>query len=615
MCASTLVFLDYDCYESIIRGDGVRYVAFSQSLCAAAAEHGLNCRHGLEYVEDPSRLVEDEDYDHMRAWLSGQQTYEGVDLGLMMQNTFMYKFCRQLFRRLRTVRDVVEAENPDRIVVCSRGRAGYEWYDVGDERVNPAIVRAVGSAVDVPVEVRGGTWPTRIKDKGFGVVGPWALPAIERATETYLRAKSRDRSESGTDVLVHLANANNLDTIRPVLQTLANRGRAIRVVYQSHGFFNTDRTQRRAVGGLPGSVRPFETYQDRNVYPTAATERSRLRERWREVSRAESFTSRFELDGVPVWEALRERFWLFYRVQFPRLIKYIETGIRILEREQPDVVLTKADGPTPIRTFVNLANTRDIPTVLIQHGVKSPINDYVPPSEHVAVWGETASGFFESKGLSPSRLHVTGAPHFDGLADYDPDIAAIRAALDVPEDDTVVTLASQPFDDEIRRSILDAVLTHVAPLEGVTVVLRPHPREDVALHQEFADRSDNSVRIGAEADIHDLIAASDLLLAINSTVIFEASLLGIPVLVLSFTDERDHPFYAPANGYPRVTNSGQLGTAVTSALESNGEELRAQQPSFGREYAHNADGRAAERVASLVERLADGRPVRDIPDL
>jgi hypothetical protein len=615
MCVSTLVFLDYDCYESIAPSDDVQFVTFSDTLCTAAAEYGFDCRHGLEYVDDPSRLVKDEDYDCMRAWLSNQYTHEGVDVGLMMQNTFIHKFCRQLFRRLRTIREAVEAEDPERIIVHSRGRARYEWYDIGDDRIDPALVRAVGLAADVPVELEGGTWSTRIKDAGFGVAGPRALPATERATEIVLRATNRDIPNAGSEVLVHLANANNLDTIRPVLQSLAERGRSIRVVYQSHGFTSTDSKSRRAVSELLGSVRPFETYQNLDVYRTAAAERRHLQERWQEVSETESFTSRFELDGIPVWEVLKHRFWLYYRIQFPRVVKYLETGIRILEHEQPDVVLTKADGPTPVRTFVNLANTRNIPTVLIQHGIKSPINDYLPPSQHVAVWGETASGFFEEKGLDSDRFHVTGAPHFDGLANYDADIAAVKSALDIPEKDAVVTLASQSFDDEIRRSILEAVITHIAPLEGVTVVLRPHPRGDIGLHQEFADRSEHNVRIAAEADIHDLLGATDLLLAINSTVIFEASLLGTPVLVLSFTDERDHPFYAPANGYPRVTDPSQLRDAVTNALNDDEGELRAQQPSFGRKYAHNTDGGAAQRAASLVEQLADGRPVGNISDI
>ena len=615
MGASTLVFVDYDCYESVDRGDDVRYVAFSDALRDAAAEHGLRCVNGLDYVENPGELVMDADYDRMRDWLSGLYTHDGVDLGLMMQNTFIHKFCRQLFRRFRTVRAAVEAEEPAEIVVYSRGRARYEWHDVGDDRVDPALVRAVGSAAGVPVTVRGGTQTTRLKDAGFRIAGPRVLPAAERAIETVLRATNRGSPGGETEVLVHLANANNLDTIAPVLRTLADRGRTIHTVYQSHGFFDLDRAARRNVESLPGSMRPFETYQDRSVYRTATAAKRRLREQWREVSAEESFRGRFELDGVPVWEAVRDRLWLYYRVQFPRLVKYVETGARVLDVEQPDVVLTKADGPMPVRTFVNLANTRELPTVLIQHGVKSPINDYVPPSEHVAVWGDRTKEFFERKGFDPDQLHVTGAPHFDGLPEYQADVAGVRAALDVPEGHAVVTLASQPFDDDVRRTILDAVVTQVAGLEGVTVVLRPHPREDVGLHREFADRAEDGVRIAADAEIHELLAASDLVLAISSTVMFESSLLETPVLVLSFTDERDHPFYVPANGYPRVTDQGELSERVEHALGEGREELRDGQPSFGREYAHNADGRGTERVASLVERLADGRPIRDIQDL
>jgi hypothetical protein len=86
----------------------------------------------------------------MRAWLSDQHTHEGIDLGLIMQNTFMYNFCRQLFRRLRTMQKFINTESYNPYPIFSRT---CPRYNAGNERVDPALVRA--ETADVPVKVRG----------------------------------------------------------------------------------------------------------------------------------------------------------------------------------------------------------------------------------------------------------------------------------------------------------------------------------------------------------------------------------------------------------------------------------------------------------------------------
>jgi CDP-glycerol glycerophosphotransferase (TagB/SpsB family) len=309
------------------------------------------------------------------------------------------------------------------------------------------------------------------------------------------------------------------------------------------------------------------------------------------------------LDGISVWDALHEQFWFYFAFHFPRVKRYIETATEALNILNPSVVVVKADGPTPVRTMVNVANERSIPTVLVQHGLEKSISDYVPDSRHIAVWGEQSKTFFAAKGVSDNRLHVTGAPHFDYLQSFNCNERAIKADLGIPADDKVVMLASQVFADSVRRQLIDAAIESLNHLQNVSLILRPHPREDRELHLQAAESSPANVVVAPDVNIHDLLTTSDVLLAIRSTVILEACLIGTPVLLLTFTAEETNPFYSAENGFPEIDDPTDLAPRIESVLGSEGEVLREGQPSFGREFAHNADGKATDRIVNLIEQV------------
>jgi len=556
----------------------------------------------LPYVTE-GPLVDDDDFDRMRAWLAELDSYEGIDLGLLLHSDFIQLFGHELFRQFRLVSQILEEEEPHAVTVVTEGRAAYEFLEYGGDRLEPSIVEAVCGAESVPFVVETRSSIPGLKDRLFERVGASGLLSVERLTEIGTRVVDRDGS-SGSRILFFLGNVHNSSRVRPVLSKLEEFGHDPLVIVQSHGFLNFD------PGGLDefrdlARVRSFESYQDSDVYGTARDERSRLADSWSAIRRDEAFTSRFTIDDRPAWRALEDRFRLYYDLQFPRMVKYVETCRRILQTERPEIVVLKGDGPPPTRTFTRVAKDYDVPSLLIQHGRTVDSRMFIPITDHVAVWGERSADLFERQGFGETDLTITGAPHLDVLADHRVDRSAFVRSLGIDETDRVVILASQPFREADRVTLVESVVRQIAPMDGVSLILRPHPREDRTLHRRMAEEAGSSVVLPPDTALFDTLAASDLLIGCSSTVLLEASLLDTPVLAITYLENQPDAFYT--DHMETVDRESNLPEVVERLLfdEKYRTDRLSEQPRLGREFMHNEDGRANERIVDLIEELME----------
>ena len=607
MSSQQLIFTDYNCFDELRRTSfdcPPLLVSFNTNLVTGHHYAGIDTAHIESYVDGTSELISDSDYALMREWLSDLWYHRGIDGGLLIQNSFIFLYAKQFIRQFRMVRCAIESIEPGSVTVYTKTKPLYDFFEVGDERVCVPIVARLCSHFDLDLTVESRLNQNRVTDEVFRVIGPSALRLIDTVTDGVTKYRSGG-CYGEADILFHLANTNNLNVIKPVLEELHRRNTNLLTTYQSHGIGNVDWSQIDTVrDSVPFPVTAFESFNDRSVFQQLCGGLSDFDDEQRQLN---TDNSSFELDGIPVSEAMREQMWLYYNFHFPRVRKYIETSINLLNRTKPSVVLLKADGPTPVRTIANVANKRSIPTVLVQHGLEKPISDYVPDSEHIAVWGEQSKAFFQAKGISDDRIHVTGAPHFDYLQSFKCDETQIKISLDIPEDHDVVMLASQVFDNAIRRQLIDAAINSVEKLQDVSLILRPHPREDRKLHIQAAESTSANVAVAPKMNIHDILTTSDVLLAIRSTVILEACLLGTPVLLLTFTAEKTNPFYSADNGFPEIDDPSELMSYIKSVLNADDRTYRERQPSFGRRFAHNADAKATDRIVNLIQRISDQR--------
>lgn len=175
-------------------------------------------------------------------------------------------------------------------------------------------------------------------------------------------------------------------------------------------------------------------------------------------------------------------------------------------------------------------------------------------ADRLAVMDELARREMVDEGFPADRLVVTGQPAFDRLAlahdRFTPQRrSALRSGIGVEADARLVLFVSQPFADihgspEAARAALGfdehevltlacAALSSLAHAHNVPIVLalRPHPREP---DDKFAEIQEDDFRVAIWKTQDQLEAAlsADLVLGMNSALLYEATLMGRPVVSL-----------------------------------------------------------------------------------
>ncbi|WP_080510168.1 CDP-glycerol glycerophosphotransferase family protein [Halorubrum distributum] len=554
----------------------------------------------------PDEIATDEEFDTLREWLTGQFFYAGVDIGPLVQNTFIDLFGHELLRQTKTIKKILQTEQPSEVKVFSDPKPVYHWSPLGSGQIIPGIPEAVATTENI--QLRCFSKPItkrRIKNKVFRLVGPSVLRPLDWGSEMISRTRG-DEPPHDSDIILFVFTKNNINVVEPVVEALDD-GVNLTVVTHSHGFLNTGGEISAVLSNLDVPVVPLEQYASLASYKDEVNTVTQL---GKAHNSAQPFSNHREhkLCGVDLTSALQSRGWLYSILQYPRVVRYVNMIQNMFRTEQPAAVLLKNDGPLPTRAVATVAADEGTPTLLIQHGVDLPSRRYVPVSDQIAVWGERWQKVMQAKGVGPDRTEITGAPQFDHLAHYSAkDQSQVREQLSVSVDSQAFTvlLASQPFDDTIRSDLIQTAIGAVSKLPDVELILRPHPREDTELHRNAATDMSN-VQVSENDDIHDLLFASDVVLALRSTVVLEASLLSRPVIILNVSSEKP-PIseFSEQNGFTEVTNQIEAHQCIEEMRNDPNCITRyvEKQPGFGREYALNEDGGAASRVARLVETL------------
>ena len=589
------------------------FFTLDKNMCDTAKERGFTCRNPEDYIDSEDLELKNPDYELMYEWLSKLTTYDDINLGLLTQITFIRLEAMQKFHVYKVLKELFDKEKPKSIKIVTKRKPMYRWDDgLGHHRIPVTLVESMADSKRMDLEIRDISLSTPMKNRLFTLAAPFLLRTIERFTESIIRMRKGSISKSAdAKVIIFLHSDKNWHVIEPVLKYLGEHRIELLIIIQSHGFFNFGLSKKNYehLQDL-GEVRSFESYQNKIIYKIASRERKRFKRVWDEIENDNKFKKKFLLDNVNVWKAFEDSFWFYYNVQFPRLVKYIETGKHILKIEKPEAVVFIGDGPAPSRTFSTVAEKFQVPTILISHGIYFPTKIYIPTCKHVAVWGPKFKDYMILKGLDKQQVTVTGAPNYDALTKLESK-EELRRAFDLPIDRHIITFATQGFSEQITRKLIYEVLKNVKELKEVLLIIKPHPRENPKSYSNFlrefnADIFADEIILMHGVNTSKLIKASDLLLTVHSTVALEANVIGTPVVTLNFTEEKD-TFYSKEGGAVGIENPEALKDVIYKALydEKFKERMSIGRNRFLQKYCFNEDRGATERAANLVMQVME----------
>ena len=228
-----------------------------------------------------------------------------------------------------------------------------------------------------------------------------------------------------------------------------------------------------------------------------------------------------------------------------------------------------------------------------------------------AVMGEAFRDQFLAQGVRGKRIVVCGHPTHDTVFQRaqtvdETERARLRETYGLAPDRTIVLYATQPvlWRKVITRETLErnvrAIAEAVSRQPGCELVLKLHPREDAADYA-FCAALDPTVRVLTQAEMPDLIAASDLFISSSSSTVLLAMMLDRPIVTVNFDNVPHFDQFEEIGGTIHVRSYDDFAAAFGRLLsdEEARTALARQRADVLARYTR-FDGRAAERIAGLI---------------
>lgn len=292
---------------------------------------------------------------------------------------------------------------------------------------------------------------------------------------------------------------------------------------------------------------------------------------------------------------------------------------------KPDAVIVWTDAPPLPRLVCIAARARGIPTFEITHGSFNTYRQghfetesYV---DYVLAPGQEEVEFREFYGSS-ARVVVTGKPTLDWAATVDRAEARrqlVEASGISPKRPIILYGMTwrHPFSTWERDRDLgesDVFNAHKMLLNVCKpyLIIKPHP---VMAQGWFAERLKAQCDEAGMTDyavttmpVSSILPACDLLVSHNSSLLVEGVLCDIPAICFSFREWNDHGFHSGKGVECIGKREELLGAMARCLLDRSTKDRLADERVAAKHYFNGPnDGKATERVAETIEKLASSR--------
>ena len=290
-----------------------------------------------------------------------------------------------------------------------------------------------------------------------------------------------------------------------------------------------------------------------------------------------------------------------------------------------DAVLLWSDAPTLQRCIALAARHVGVPSFEVTHGatqtyrqghfeVNSHVDKILSPGQH-----EVDFRRFYAQG--DWNCIVTGKPSLDWLGTLDKAAArsAMRGKFGIPEDRPCILYAMtwrHPFSvwerdtDHGELAVLQAHM-NLLPVCNPYLIIKPHYAVGSEEYAAAVTRMCNDNRITdfgvMTGDPTFPLLCADLVVTHKSSIMVEAILLDLPVVMFEFREYNDFAWFQN-KGAELVEKREDLLPAMTRALLDNGTRRRlATERQEAKHYFNGpCDGKAGQRCVKAIEEVVNG---------
>jgi hypothetical protein len=303
-----------------------------------------------------------------------------------------------------------------------------------------------------------------------------------------------------------------------------------------------------------------------------------------------------------------------------------ENAAQHLRDWAPDLLLasTSINGQDYEKRFIQAARSIGLPSIGVldfwanyrgRFSTQPPDGPLNAVPDLITVMDDKAVDDMVHDGIARECMIVTGQPAFDELylpSDVPSVRRQVREAIGCAQDDLLLIFASQPFTDVSAETgfrtvpfdemeVLELFLQSLRQTEAgsfARVWIRPHPREGASKFEPFCGPQ---VFVSSTFDRVQAIRAADAVTGMSSTFLFEAALLGLPVLSIQPRQVGEGPIPLASQGLGEITKSAEeCPAAVQRLLAACRLPAASRTPGPGSPFRPGAAGRVADVVIDRI---------------
>jgi len=323
-----------------------------------------------------------------------------------------------------------------------------------------------------------------------------------------------------------------------------------------------------------------------------------------------------------LWSQMQDIFIRFFRAYLPRLLSEVAIARHILEKYRPALVISPDVADPRTRIYCLLCLQIGIPSLEIQFGMygKDSVEWQFFVADRVAVWGEKPRTVLISHGIPDRKITVTGSPRHDSLFKASMVDREMTSARPCGEQAKVVVLFASSYSvgayDEISdagskplTSIKKAVFQASKQTTGLSILVKPHPLENVKSTKQLASGCRNVVFADQQADIRELIKRCDVFITLGTTATLDALILNKLVIWPAFPgfvwwDD----LFLQSGVTIVVRNPKELAHNLQSLVDGSRKkmllDLEKARQKFLQQWVYKTDGHASARIESLSFEMA-----------
>ncbi|MGF7119015.1 UDP-N-acetylglucosamine 2-epimerase [Methanobacterium oryzae] len=295
----------------------------------------------------------------------------------------------------------------------------------------------------------------------------------------------------------------------------------------------------------------------------------------------------------------KNEFYDLFERRLPYILFKLRLARNFISEIPPDILIVGDDRSTITRTSILPSKDNDIPVVEIQHGLFSLPEIYVnlmpkPISDKICVWGNSSKDYLLKLGFEEDKIEITGSPEFDEHRKFAENIEDKK--------NKIILFATQaPYKNINLESIEE--MSKNQKLADFIIYVKPHPDEDPVTYKSLEEKYPDKVSIRPKNEnLSYLLAVSDVILTISSTVGLESAILDKPLVCINFLGEKS--VYVDDGIALEAKNTQELVNCINKVFELDvSARLSKNRYEFIREHVYGLDGKSINRIIKIIKDL------------